>query len=414
VNAPDLDQISRGLRSVHDCEQSRVLGLLAYHVMVAMADAQSLECDTRLLRSRASRLKLKGGSSDVLTMLEHGPRNADETACLSAFAAYGFIMALSEMPAAERVATAERWVSRLDWLELATDYRIVACLRQLLPAADSDVVSLWRRALFQAVLRDDSAGGSVDARTRAKNALRVSALAQVQGEESILLLRSLRDCARDPSLRALAVALLTELVGRDVALGTPLKVAGVARTPSRSVPMGMLRWLSGFALLSALQRLLFSLVSLRRELEIELREEALWVRWHTSFFGRTVRMTEACYELQRVTGAFRRARFAMLSSLVSVLSLSLGVLLGGFFLFDGARGGAPWLLLAGAGLIALGAAVDLLLNVWWPAKRARVDLQVDLRGAPSLRVGHVAQLEADRMLDALSLRLSRGEAAERR
>jgi hypothetical protein len=72
------------------------------------------------------------------------------------------------------------------------------------------------------------------------------------------------------------------------------------------------------------------------------------------------------------------------------------------------------LFLVGSGLIALGAAVDLVLNVWWPARSAQVDLQVDLRDAPSLRVGHVPQAEADRLLDALSLRLSRGEAAERR
>jgi hypothetical protein len=418
MSVPDVEQIERGLSSVHAAEQPRALALLAAQTLAAMADAHSLDCDRRLLRSRATRLKLKAASAgpdqrDVFAMLEYGPRDASETACLSAFAASGFITSLTELPSAERRATAERWVARLDWIELATDYRIVACLKPLLAAADSEVVSLWRRALFQAVLRDDNAGSSIDARSRARNALRVTALAQIQGEESILLLRSLRDCARDPSLRALAVSLLTELVGRDAASGPPLRVTGVARTPSRSLPMALVRWLSGLALLSALQRLLFSTLSLRRGLELELREEALWVRWNTSFFGRTVRTTEACFELQRVTGAFRRARFAMLTSLISVLSLSIGVLLGGYFLFDGARGGAPMLFLVGAGLVALGAAVDLVLNVWWPARSAQVDLQVDLSGAPSLRVGHVAQVEADRMLDALSLRLSRGEVAER-
>ncbi|HET8938100.1 MAG TPA: hypothetical protein VFN67_31870 [Polyangiales bacterium] len=419
MTAPDLEQIARGLRSVNGADHPRALSLLASQTLAAMADAHTLDCDRPLLRSRAARLKLKGAHTrtehgDLLAMLEEGPRDADETACLSAFAASGFITSLTELPSGERSAMAERWVARLDWIELATDFRIVACLRQLLMAADSDVVSLWRRALFQAVLRDDNAVSGVDARTRAKNALRVTALSQVQGEESVLLLRSLRDCARDPSLRTLAVTLLAELVGRDAAHGTPLRVSGVARSPSRSLPMALVRWLSGFALLSAAQRLLFTIVSLRRELEIELREEALCVRWHTSFFGKTLRSSEACYELQRVTGAFRRARFAMLSSLISVLSLSLGVFLGGFFLFDGARGGAPMLFLIGSALIALGAAVDLALNVWWPARHARVDLQVDLHGAPSLRVGHVVQAEADRMLDALSLRLSRGAAAERR
>jgi len=45
--------------------------------------------------------------------------------------------------------------------------------------------------------------------------------------------------------------------------------------------------------------------------------------------------------------------------------------------------------------------------VLWPAVTARVDLQVDLRGARSVRVGRVEQEQADRLLEALSLRLSR-------
>jgi hypothetical protein len=419
VSAPDVDQISRGLRSLDAAEHPRALGLLASQTIAAMADAHTLECDRQLLRSRVARLKLTGQSTrtdqgDVLSMLENGPRDATEIACLSAFAANGFITGLTELPDGERRTMAERWVGRLDWIELATDFCITACLKPLLIAADVEVVSLWRRALFQAVLRDDAAVGGVDARARAKNSLRVSALAQIHGEETVQLLRSLRDGARDPSLRALAVSLLSELVGRDAAHGSPLKISGRARSPSRSVPKAFLRWLSGFALLSAAQRLVFNLVSLRRELEIELREEALWVRWHTAFFGRTVRTTDARYELQRVTGAFRRARFALLSTLISVLSLSLGVLLGGYFLFDGARGGAPMLFLVGAGLIAAGATVDLVLNVWWPARSSQVELQIDLRDAPSLRVGNVAQADADRMLDALALRLSHGQGAERR
>lgn len=418
MSVPDVEQISRGLRSLEAAEHPRALGLLASQTLAAMADAHTATCDRQLLYSRAARLKLKGESTktdqgDVLSMLENGPRDANEIACLSAFAASGFITALTELPPAERRTMAERWVGRLDWIELATDFRITACLKPLLVAADSEVVSLWRRALFQAVLRDDGAITGVDARARARNALRVTALAQIHGEETVLLLRSLRDCARDASLRALAVSLLSELVGREAAHGGPLKITGTARSPSRSTPKAILRWLSGFALLSAAQRLVFSLVSLRRELEIELREEALWVRWHTVFFGRTVRTTDARYELQRVTGAWRRARFALLSTLISVLSLSVGVLLGGYFLFDAARGGAPMLFLVGAGLIAAGAAVDLVLNVWWPARNAQVELQIDLRDAPSLRVGNVAQADADRMLDALALRLSHGEGAQR-
>jgi hypothetical protein len=83
------------------------------------------------------------------------------------------------------------------------------------------------------------------------------------------------------------------------------------------------------------------------------------------------------------------------------------VLLGGYLVFDGARGGAPLLLLLGAGVVALGSGVDLALNVLLPARDARVDVQVDLRDARSLRLGRVQQADADRLLQALSLRLGR-------
>ncbi|HEX4352110.1 MAG TPA: hypothetical protein VHZ95_04335, partial [Polyangiales bacterium] len=149
------------------------------------------------------------------------------------------------------------------------------------------------------------------------------------------------------------------------------------------------------------------LIALRRELEVELRGDALQVRSRTSMLGRTLRSTEACYDVWRVTGAFRRARFALLRSVVGVLSLSIGILFGGYLVFDGARGGAPLLLVLGAAIVAIGSSVDLALNVLLPARRARVDVQVDLRGARSLRLGRVPQADADRLLHALSLRLER-------
>jgi hypothetical protein len=283
----------------------------------------------------------------------------------------------------------------------------VACLRELLVGAERGIVTLWRQALFQSVLRDDVSGTEVDGPTRARNALRMTALANVRGEESTLLLRSLRDCARDAALRALAAGLLSEPVGKDISLvETPLRVEGVAAAPTRTLPASVLRWVSGLAILQGLQRLLFWLVFVRRGLALELRDGALWAHWQTTFWGQTVRSKDACYELQRVTGAFRRSRFALLRSVVGMVSLSLGVLIGGLVSFDGARGGAPWLLVVGPLMIACGAVIDLVLNVLWPAGTARVDLQVDLRGAPPLRVSRVAQGDADRLLQALSLQIT--------
>jgi hypothetical protein len=340
---------------------------------------------------------------NVLLMLERGPRGSAELALISAFALRGFDRMFVAAHGGERQASADSLVAQLDWLEIATDYRLTPFVERLL--GDSARHALID-ALTRAVLRDDAAAPTslVDVAVRARNTARMSVLAGLLDDAALTALRTLRVQAKDPVTRALCTALAPAIAVEQTAA---LRVSGVARPPSRSLPIALLRWLSGFALLQAAQRFCCFLVALRGELELELRGDALQVRSRTLLLGRTLRSSEACYDVLRVTGAFRRARFALLRSVVGLLSLSLGVLLGGYLVFDGARGGAPMLLLLGAGIVALGCSVDLALNILLPARRARVDVQVDLRGARSLRLGRVEQADADRLLAALSVRLGR-------
>jgi len=147
------------------------------------------------------------------------------------------------------------------------------------------------------------------------------------------------------------------------------------------------------------------LLALRREAEIELEGGILRVRGRTTFLGRTVRSTEACYTLDRISGAFRRARYALLGSAVGVISLTCGILLGGHLLFDGARGGAPFLLIAGAIAVLAGTALDLGIEILLPARAGQVEVQVDVLGARSVRVSRVPLPDADRLLAALAERV---------
>jgi hypothetical protein len=332
-------------------------------------------------------------------MLERGARGAAELSLISAFAALGWNDVYVAADLEERKRHADVLVAQLDWLELASDYRLSAFAERLVGEPARRALC---EALGRAVLRDD---GVIDPPRRARNAARLGLLAGLQLPAAEQQLRRLRRASQDPVTRALCAALARE--PEPAAAREPVRVSGLSRTPSRSLPVALLRWLSGYALLSALQRFACYLVVLRRELEVELKGEALQVRSRTSLMGRTLRSSEACYDVWRVTGASRRARFALLRSVIGVLSLSLGVLVGGYMVFDGARGGAPLLLLLGAAVVAAGSSVDLAVNVLLPARRARVDVQVDLRDARSLRLGRVEQADADRLLDALSLRLAR-------
>ena len=412
MSAPSVAELELALTCAETVKRGRVLGAFVYDILGGMADAHSLSCDRRHVLARAARFDVKPENAgtelgNLLSILERGAHTSPELALLSAFAAHGCLLSLADMPARERGVAAERLVARLDWLELATDYRLLACLVRRLQRDQAAHLGVVRQALFRAVLRDDDAAVRGVPLVRAQIAWRMSTLARLGGMHSVRVLRGLRDQARDPATHALSIAYLSAIARESDASGNALRVQGVSREASRSFPIALARWLSGFAVLQALQRLLFALLWIRRDLEIELRDEALWIRRRTSLLGRTLRSSEACFALHQVTGAFRRARFALLRSLVGVLSLSIGVLIGGYMLLDGSRGGAPLLLVVGAGLVAAGAGIDLALNVLWPASTARVDLQVDLRGARPVRVSHVEQREADRLLEALSLRLSR-------
>ena len=401
-------EIEQAAQCVARQPNAKALAGFVYEVVSTWAEGRSLFAGHRFMSGRAARYELTHENAatelgNVLTMLERGARGAAEISLISAFATLGWNDVFVAAEPDERKRHADTLVAQLDWIELATDYRLSAYAERLLGEPGQRALC---EALGRAVLRDDA---GADAVLRARNSARITLLANLQLSAAQFELRNLRRAARDPLTRALCAALVSE-PEPELPVGPalpPVRVSGLSRTPSRSLPVALLRWLSGYALVSALQRLACYLVALRRELDVELRGEALRVRSRTSLMGRTLRSSEACYDVWRVTGACRRARFALLRSVVGVLSLSLGVLIGGYMVFDGARGGAPLLLLLGAAVVAAGSSVDLALNVLLPARRARVDVQVDLRGASSLRLGRVEQADADRLLDALSLRLAR-------
>ncbi|MET0391018.1 MAG: hypothetical protein ABW321_33915, partial [Polyangiales bacterium] len=280
-------------------------------------------------------------------------------------------------------------------------------------------------AWYRAIRRDDRAAVT-DADVRALNAQRLLSLAAAGGGLSERALQVIAERALDPATRTLALSHLPQPAPaseaqvipllREVVLPAPssprvlepasagLRVAGLSLPPLRTgATVALLRWLSRLLLLGLLKRCACWFLRLRRELEIELQHGALWVRSRTSLLGKTWRTSEACYALERVTGAERRVRDTRLRSVIGTGSLVLGLLLGGYFVFDGAQGGAPLLLVLGAVIALLGASVDVLM----PARAGRVDMQVDLRGARSLRLVRVELAAADRLLTAIATRLSR-------
>jgi hypothetical protein len=412
MTLPSAAELEHAASCVEHEPRARALSLFVSQMMTSWADARALVYDPQQVGEHAvlagvDRAGAETELGNLLQLLARGPRTGLEFAVLSAFGACGFAITVAAAAAsggAELEAVTDRLVSRVEWLEAATDFRVSGyLLRGLSGPPQQGMLD----ALQRAVLREDLAELGPDITARARNVLRMTALASARDEPAKSVLRTLRRSAHDPATRAFAVVLLDEIAQAERAAGAILRIAGVARPPSHSVPLALLRWLSGWALLQALQRALYFVLALRRESEIELRGEALHVRARTQFFGLTLQSSEAHYEVERVTGAFRYERFSRLRRAAGATCLTLGVVLGGYMVFDGARGGAPLLLVLGALIVALACGLEWMLNVVLPARAARVDVQVDVRGAGSLRLGRVVQTDADRLLEALSLRLSR-------
>ncbi|HEX2678152.1 MAG TPA: hypothetical protein VHM19_15965 [Polyangiales bacterium] len=408
------DDLQRAVACARAHEQGRALGAFAYDVLGTQAEGRALFAGQKFMAQRAQTHGVDTQSAatelgNLLSILERGPSDAAEHALVAAFAARGAADALSTTQGEARVGLANKLVGELDWIELSTRYRLWPCLAELLDAPAKHAVC---DALADAVLREDrsdasEAAADLEALTRrARNAARLTVLGAFPAPRAREALTRVHGSAKDPGSRALAATFLG--VPTLPPSAANVLVTGHAATVTRSTWRAVLRWITGFALLHALARTLGFLLHLQREVELDLQGRVLHARRRTSLFGRTVRASEAVYPVERIRGARRAGRYALARTVVGALSLSFGVLLGGYLGFDAARGGAGMLLGAAVVLCALGVGVDLALDLLGSALRGNVRLQIDLEGARSLALRDVPVADADRFLDSLAKQLQAG------
>jgi hypothetical protein len=164
----------------------------------------------------------------------------------------------------------------------------------------------------------------------------------------------------------------------------------------------LLRWLSGWALLTWLVRMLAAAIGLRVDADLRIEGKLLRVTRATRFWGRQVREAEDVYRLPAIVGATRSTRYPLMRTLVGACAFALGVGLGAVWFLDGLRGGGGKLLLFGGGIALVGMVLDLVLGSLWPGARERVSLDLDFGGGRRLRVQRVALGDADRFLRAIA------------
>ncbi len=399
-------ELERAQSCVRAHAHAQQLGAFAYDVLTTQAEGRSLFAGQKFMSQRASDHAVERDNANtdlgnLLSILERGPSVASEVALVAAFAVHGFGDAWQRAEPREREERTQKLVAHVDWLQAATAYRLMPAIDGLLQDAPRAAVY---EAIAAAVAHDDTTQGEVDLSVRARNTARLCALANAKHEPARSLLARVRVNAHDAVTRATAAALLGETLPEPDR--EKLRVFGSVAAASRRPLVAVLRWVSGWALLHFGYRVLCFLLRVQREVEIELDGSALRIHGRTSLLGRTVRSSRSSYAVERVTGALRRARFALLRTIVGVLALCAGVLLGGHLAFEGSRGGGSVLLPLAALVTALGCFVDLAMHVLGDATHGRVELQLDVAGTRSIRLSGVGLAEADRLLERLAARLA--------
>lgn len=343
---------------------------LTLEVLSRQAEGRLLFAGREMVDARAKEHGVddgKIGPTNVLALLREGPTDARGFAVLAALAVRGLEAHLGD---AARVA---RFVRHADWLELSTPYALYTFVAPLLgERADT----LW------AAVREAS-----------------DLLGDAPREQA---LRALHDAALARAGKAGGAAMAPE---GELHVAGEVHVAGELRTPPRGGFVGFLRLASGLALLQWVTRGLAAVVGLRRQAVLSFHGGGLRLHKRVTVLGRLIRERDESFTLAAVASVARFARRPALGLLLGALALAVGILVGGLFLVEGVRSGETYLLLFGAGLVGIGAALDLGLSVLWPAHRGQRGLELAVLPKRRFALLAVDEASATRFVDELERRL---------
>ena len=183
---------------------------------------------------------------------------------------------------------------------------------------------------------------------------------------------------------------------------TEVRVEGVwARTPGGPA-QEWLRMLSGWAILVWVARGLSWLLGYRHDVKIELKQGSLRVARERSVLGKTITSSQESWTQKAVASVGKRESQASWPLYLGSLMFAVGVLLGGMYFVDGVRTGETYLLLAGAGLIAVGGGLDFGLHVLLPHLRGEVALDVRMLNRHRVSVRGLSDAEAGSFVGAVT------------
>jgi hypothetical protein len=341
-----------------------------------LADSVS-EADRGSLTAEDTKTEL----GELWSVLEHGPKTADEERLLAALWAH----AIAEAPP-RSTEEEDVFVSRVVWLAASTPFDATPLLDRVLGDHAEPFWKALGAYVEQAFTSEVHEGGrglpvfgalllsSSSSSGASKEARRVAARV---GDKAIAGLLA------PTSLRA-------ELKGELVA-------------PPRSPAITVLMAVTGVLFVCASARVAARLaLGYQRPAELFLSNESIRIRSRTVVLGRNLRERDLVLPRPGLQRAIREVRYPRAAFYAGLFFLSLGSLFGVHTFIDGVRSASPSLLFYGVVVIALGVALDFLLSLPGSGAAGRCGLVFVNRDGRAFAVRGVDATAADQALARLA------------
>jgi hypothetical protein len=396
-----IEDIDLAVNEVESHANAAALGLMAYDVLRHQAERRNLNVTKKFIKQRARHHKLDRDNAqteagNVIAIFERGPLAHFERALLVAFAVFGFGASISELDDAQREEAIKGFIVHADWFEMCSSYRVYCFIDRLL---DGRSLKAIYDSMARLILEEEAQGRASEPAVRARNAIRLTALTRAKPAVSEEALQQIARSTTDGCTRAFLSAEAAGFVPVDA-----VRIDGtIAHIPEGVFRVGV-RWVSGWALVNWLFRMVLKTIGYRHEVQLVLSEDSLSIERRVTVFTRLIRTAQEVIRIGAIKGGARYIRYPALHLLIGALSLTFGILMGGMFLFDGVLAGDSALLLA-AFVVLLGAGLDLALDTLIPSRAGQVSIEIRIAKRKKIQIAGVPVDSADRFLMRFRQRL---------
>ena len=368
------------VRVVQEHALSRELSNLCFDCLTHHSARYGLPIDPEHIARRArahgvDEAQCETSIGNVLAALSGQQRSEEAHALMDAFAVNGFaVRALMMENAASVDDLGKRFAEQLVDLSLHSPHHLMRWVPTLVPAE-------LRGALYSGMAATVSADFSDGMERRLARASYVIALlADIDEEPAKRALSRLAASADNEHVRQWA---------NDLG-GVPTEAPRIEGHSFRS-PGGtfgtLVRYLTGWAVLRHLFQLIALWIGWRTQTSLERAGNGLRVEEESTLWGRRISVRQQYLPLTSVRRLVLFHWHPRTLLIGSVISFTLGLLVGGTLIFEGIRTGDTIVLLAGAALALGGTCLDLVIEVILPKLRGQAWIQVEghNRGLLTLR-----------------------------